>query len=111
MLYFIALCLFLDAASATDYHNSHYPLMRNRRQTAVENQHYCNAVTFREYCSTSYAQNFINAISKCGERASSDVDLFESLSHKNKQELFCSEVLVYFIGNCIVHTTVATYLS
>jgi len=41
--------------------------MRSRRQANEE-----------AYCSTSFAQNYINAISECGDRASSEVNNIEA---------------------------------
>jgi len=72
MLLFLSLCLFLESASVAGNYGQHSPnsysaLMRSRRQANEE-----------AYCSTSFAQNYINAISECGDRASSEVNNIEA---------------------------------
>jgi len=109
MLQFVVLCLFLDAVSTASYGQSTLDsvssLTRSRRQTAREDQHHCAAVASREHCSTSYAQNLINAISECGDNATSGItSIFESHCRQNDQGLFCGEALDYVTGNCTAAT-------
>ena len=101
MTFFMASCLLMEAASAVSYGqvlpNIHHHLSRNRRQTAEEN--YCLGVTWRAYCSTSYLQNYINTISKCGGRVSI-INANEMSCRKSERGLFCGEALAYVNGNC-----------
>ena len=105
MIFFVAFCLFLEAASAgQDLQNAHSLLSRTRRQTTEDN--YCLGVIVRAQCSTGYLQNYINAISKCGTDVST-INAIELSCRKSEQGLFCGEALAYVDGNCTGSTCTA----
>ena len=105
MIFFVAFCLFLEAASAgQDLQNAHSLLSRTRRQTAKDN--YCNGVLVKAQCSTGYVQNYVNAISKCGADVS-NINAIELICRKNERGLYCGEALAYVDGNCTGSTCTA----
>jgi len=69
-------------------------------ETIADDEYHCYSVMFGAYCSTSYAQSYINAISKCGDKAVSNINEIESLCRKNEHGQFCGELLVYISSNC-----------
>jgi len=113
MFLFLALCLFLESASADGNYgqhspNSHSVLMRSRRQATMDNLIYCGAVASRAQCSTSYAQKVINDISKCGNRATIAINTIEASCRKDDVSgLFCGEAVSYVSGNCTAATCTA----
>ena len=72
---------------------------RSRRQTSE-----CGIIPARAQCSSSSAQNYINAISKCGgdADAASIITDTEFACRKNKKGQYCGEVLDtgYVFFNC-----------
>ena len=80
------------------YIDSTKPASRSRRQT-TENDNKCSGILFEALCSSSVAQNFINAISKCGEQANRAI---ASSCVKNNKGKYCINDLTinYIIFNC-----------
>ena len=72
---------------------------RSRRQTTE-----CDIISARAQCSSPSAQNYINAISKCGgdADAASIITDTEFNCRKNKKGQYCGEVsdTDYVLGNC-----------
>ena len=83
------------------YIDSTKPASRSRRQT-TENDFKCTGIISKAYCSSSFAQNYINAISKCGEQANSDIASFNYSCAKNNKGKYCNNDLTisYIYGNC-----------
>ena len=75
---------------------------RSRRQTNVDD--ICRIISLRAQCSSSFAQNLINAISKCGRNADTfNIIALESACRKNQNGQYCGESLntgSYVTGNC-----------
>ena len=98
MIFIVAFCLFLEELSAAKYGqvvpNIHSSLSRTKRHPT--GYYHCEAVINRAYCSTSFAQNFINSLSKCGEEVSNT----ELNCRKSERGLFCLEALTYVYRNC-----------
>ena len=105
MIFFVAFCLFLEAASAGQgLPNTHSLLSRTRRQTAEDN--HCLGVIVRARCSTGYLQNYVNAISKCGTDVST-INAIELSCRQNERGLYCGEALGYVDINCTGSTCTA----
>ena len=76
--------------------------LRSRRQTNVDDTSECSKIAGRAQCSSSFAQNYINAISKCGGNATTSITAIEFACRKNQNGEYCGESLNtgYAIGNC-----------
>ena len=76
--------------------------LRSRRQTSEADMSECRAISARASCSSSYAQNFINTISKCGDQATTTIKSIEFSCQKTKNDEYCGEVFnrAYMINNC-----------
>ena len=97
---------FISMGSASEdlfktYIDSTKPVSRSRRQT-TENDDKCNGNLLDAACSSSFAQNYINALSKCGEQANRDIATWNFLCGKNNKEKYCFNDLTinYVRGNC-----------
>ena len=75
---------------------------RSRRQTNEDDIRKCGIIAARAQCSSSFAQNFINAISKCGGNASVlSITVIEFACRKNQNGEYCGEINTgYVTGNC-----------
>ena len=74
---------------------------RSRRQTNGDISK-CGIISARAQCSSSYAQNYINAISKCGGNAATSINTIEYTCRKNRNGEYCGEIYNtgYVTGNC-----------
>ncbi len=74
---------------------------RHRRQTtdanAVTN---CAVASLIASCDSSFHQNYVNAISKCGNQAGAAINNIESICRKNSRREYCGVALIYVSGNC-----------
>ena len=102
MIFFVAFCLFLEAASAGQgLHNAHSLLSRTRRQTTD-----CTRESLKAQCSIGYLQNYVNDLSKCGAEMSA-INAIEMGCRKNEQGLYCAEASAYVADNCTGNTCTA----
>jgi len=74
--------------------------LRVRREVTAEDERFCGLVQLRKMCSSSFFQDFINAISKCGEQARQDIMNFEYVCRQN-QGVYCAEYSVSIDDHCI----------
>ena len=83
------------------YIDSTKPVSRSRRQT-TENDYKCADIFSKTLCSPSFAQNYINAISKCGEQANRDIASTNSSCAKNNKGKYCINdlTITYIYRNC-----------
>ncbi len=74
--------------------------LRYRRQSSDISSQLCDSININTACSSSYAQNYVNAISKCGNRATTVIKYFEDLCQKNYAGKYCGEALLYIHSKC-----------
>ena len=73
---------------------------RHRRQTTDTDIVTCAAAATVASCDSSFIQNYVNAISKCGNQAGADINSIESNCRKNSRREYCGEAFIYVSGNC-----------
>ena len=77
--------------------------LRSRRQTNVDDIYSeCRIILTRAECSSYTAQNYINAISKCGRKATTSITDTELACRNDHNGEYCGEYLNtgYVTGNC-----------
>ena len=94
-------CISMGSASEDHfktYIDSTKPESRSRRQT----NNRCDDFIFETTCSSSYAQNYINALSKCGEQANHGIAAFNHSCAKTNKGKYCFNDLTisYIYRNC-----------
>ena len=106
----LLICLVLKASWAVADKNqngftsisSHLPsasLIRVKREVTYNDQRVCGLLEARSKCSSSFNQDYINALSKCGERARSHITSVEHSCRQNG-DVYCGEHYWYIISNC-----------
>ena len=99
-------CISMGSASENhikNYIDSTKPASRSRRQTTeIDNK--CDGIFSEALCSSSSAQNYINAISKCGEQAIHDIATLNHSCAKNNKGKYCFNDFTrnYIYGNCSI---------
>ncbi len=73
---------------------------RFRRQTNGEDFTACGIALVRTVCSSSYAQDLINSLSRCGEFGRSELESTEYSCRQNQNGDICGELWQYISGNC-----------
>ncbi len=74
--------------------------LRIRRQTSnINNCQVCIDIIYRTFCSSSYAQNYINAISKCGDKATRGYD-YKVGCQRNSAGKYCGEAVLNVGSTC-----------
>ena len=85
------------------YIDSTKPASRSRRQT-TERDHMCAGIFSGTVCSSSFPQNYINALSKYGEQANRRIASLNSRCAKNNEGKYCfnDSTINYINGNCSI---------
>ncbi len=73
---------------------------RFRRQTNGQDSTACFIAFARTICSSSYAQDLINSLSRCGEFGRSELERTEHSCRQNQNGDICGELGQYISGNC-----------
>ena len=109
-LFVLVICLVIKASWAVADKNqngftsisSHLPsasMMRVKREVTDNDRRICNLLEVRFKCSSSFNQDYINAISKCGQPARSDITSVEHSCRQNR-DVYCGEHSSYIRHNC-----------
>ena len=117
-LFVLVVCLVLKASWAVADKNqngftsisSHLPsasMMRVKREVTDNDRRICNLLEARSKCSSSFNQDYINAVSKCGEPVRSDITSFEHSCRQNG-DVYCGEHSLYISHNCTSYLSCTT---
>ena len=109
-LFVLVICLVIKASWAVADKNqngltsisSHLPsasMMRVKRELTDNDLRVCGLLEARSKCSSSFNQDYINALSKCGERARSAITSSEHFCRQNG-DVYCGEHSSYISYNC-----------
>ena len=109
-LFVLVICLVLKASwavadknqngfTAISSHLLSASMMRVKREVTYNDQRVCSLLEARSKCSSSFNQDYINALSKCGQRAISDIVGSEHSCRQNG-DVYCGEHYWYVISNC-----------
>ena len=82
--------------------SSHLPsasMIRVKREVTDNDLSVCGLLEARSKCSSSFNQDYINALSKCGERARSAITSSEHSCRQNG-DVYCGEHSLYISSNC-----------
>ena len=113
-LFISLLCLIIKASWAVADKNqngfpsisSHLPsasLMRVKMEVTDNDRMVCDLLEARSKCSSSFNQDYINAVSKCGEQARPDITSVEYSCRQNG-DVYCGEHSLYICSICTSYT-------
>ena len=74
-------------------------MMRVKREVTDNDQRVCGLLEARSKCSSSFNQDYINALSKCGQRARPAIISSEHSCRQNG-DVYCGEHYLYISYNC-----------
>ena len=117
-LFISLLCLVIKASWAVADKNqngftsisSHLPsasLRRVKREVTDNDRMVCDLLEARSKCSSSFSQDYINAVSKCGEQARPDITSIEYSCRQNG-DVYCGEHTLYISSNCTSYPSCST---
>ena len=117
-LFISLLCLVIKASWAVADKNqngftsisSHLPsdsLRRVKREVTDNDRMVCDLLEARSKCYSSFNQDYINAVSKCGEQARPDITSVEYSCRQNG-DVYCGEHSLYISSNCTSYPSCST---